>query len=81
MCPALMEPSGIPRWQRLCALLLRFTGLLGGLLILSLAGVKAWLHDRLDADLILIGIAYPVIMWALARLLLRSPGDADAENS
>jgi hypothetical protein len=61
-----------PRWQRVCASLLRITGVIGGVLILGLAAARSHQSGEIPWDLTLIGIGYPVLMGYLARLLVRT---------
>lgn len=61
-----------PRWQRVCASLLRITGVIGGVLILGLAAARSHQSGEIPVDLTLIGIGYPVLMGYLAHLLTRT---------
>ncbi len=62
-------------WQRLCVLALRAAGVLGGLLILSLAAYQTLNQVRTNWDLWIIGIGYPVLMFWLARVLMKAHDD------
>jgi hypothetical protein len=63
----------LKRWLRFSILITRVFGLLGGLSFLVSAGLLYADHGVLRLDVVLVGIAFPVVMWWMARVMERNP--------